>query len=133
MTVGFRRALRASSAALVAAAALAFPSCNVVDDIDDAFKTCHDWQVRLLNDEQSIGSVHIIGPEETATEETLLASGQSRSITLCLELGHEYSFRVIAKDGSTLAAAKCAASRSHYDGITLAVDWTPIGVRCINW
>jgi hypothetical protein len=77
--------------------------------------------------------VHLLGPNESATSETLLESGKSRSIVMCLELGHEYSFRVLSKDENTLASAKCPASRSRYDGITPTVDWTPIGLRCVNW
>lgn len=121
------------ASAIVALLALAIPGCKWIEDLEDDLSTCHDWTVRLTNDEQTLGSVHIIGPDEGARPDTLLVSGQSRSMVLCLDLGHGYSFRAESEDGAILAAVKCPASRRHYDGITPSVVWTPIGFRCIDW
>jgi len=121
------------AAAVVVGLALAVPGCRWFDNLDDELKTCHDWDVRLLNDEQTIDAVHIIGPNEGVRSDTLLDSGKSRTIVLCLDPGHDYNFRVESEDGRILAAIKCPVSSRHYDGITPTVAWTPIGLRCIDW
>jgi hypothetical protein len=122
-----------AGAATIVGLACALSSCDWLNEIDDRLKSCHDCEVRLVNDEQTIAPVHIIGPKEGVRTDTLLQSGQSRGLVLCLDLGHGYNFRVESEDGRELAAVKCPASRSSYDGITPSVVWTPIGLRCIDW
>jgi hypothetical protein len=111
----------------------AVSGCDWFDDVENRLKTCHDHQVLLVNDEQTIDAVHIIGPDEGVRTDTLLKSGQTRTIFLCLDLGHEYRFRVESQDERELAAIKCPASRHSYDGVTPSVVWTPIGLRCVDW
>jgi hypothetical protein len=105
---------------------------QVADDIGDHLRSCHDATVRLVNDEQTLGPVSIIAPGEGAAPENLLQSGQSRKITMCLNLGDSYGFRAIASD-QVLGIANCPASLAHYDTIDLQVRWTPVGFRCVNW
>jgi hypothetical protein len=133
MTEAPRLAVRASATAFLLTILLAVSGCNVVDDLAERLESCHDQDVLLLNDEQTIDAVHVLGPDEATAPTTFLQSGQSRKITQCLELGHEYPFRAVSEDLRLLASVKCPVSRRNYDGITPTVSWTPIGFRCINW
>jgi hypothetical protein len=116
--------------------ALAGSSCGWLDDVEDSIedhlKSCHDWTVTLVNDEQTLGPAHIIGPKESPLAENLLQSGQSREISLCLELGRSYGFRAVLDD-KLLGVVNCPASRRHYDNIDVEVRWTPVGFRCVSW
>jgi hypothetical protein len=111
---------------------LATPSCRFLDQLWDRTESCHDTKIVLTNDEQTLSDVFIIGPDEPVVEELRLASGKSREITLCVEIGHNYRFRVF-RDGTLLVASHCPASRRQYENTKPEVRWTPAGLLCVGW
>jgi len=114
------------------AAGLSSSGCRFLEQLWDRTEGCHDTQVVLLNDEQTLGDAFIIGPNEPVTEAQRLHSGQSREITLCLEIGHAYRFNVFV-DTVLVAVARCPASQRQYENTKPSVAWTPAGLRCIGW
>ncbi len=98
----------------------------------DFLETCHDVRVNVVNSQQTIQPVNIAAPGEDFTPETLLASGASRQIVLCLDRGESVKFRA-AKDGQVLAIARCVADQSSYEGSSVSVVWTLQGFLCQGW
>jgi hypothetical protein len=131
-----RSALYLKRGALVRlAAVLCFssPACLNLDDyLSDRFKTCEDVRVALVNSEQTRSAYYVLGPGERATHEKLLDSGGSRTLVMCLEIGHGYKFRAETDDG-VVGVGQCPASRRSYEGVTVSVVWTPVGFQCVNW
>jgi hypothetical protein len=119
--------------ALLAALALACAGCDgVADYLTNRFKTCEDVRVDLVNSEQSRFPIHITGPGESRTAATLLQSGQSRSISLCLERGDRKRF-LAANDAEVVATVNCVAFKASYEGSFVRVLWTPAGLVCQDW
>ena len=110
--------------ALVAAAA----GCGFFE----RFKSCRDVRVRVVNSQQTLSAVNIAAPGEDFTPETLLESGASREIVLCLDRGESVKFRA-AKDGQVLGIARCVADQSSYEGTSVTVLWTLQGFLCQGW
>lgn len=109
------------------------PACLNVDDyLSDRFKTCEDVRVALVNSEQTRGAYYVLGPGERATHEKLLDSGDSRTLLMCLDIGHGYKFRA-ETDERVVGVGQCPASRRSYEGILVSVVWTPVGFQCVNW
>jgi hypothetical protein len=123
--------LRCTTLGLVFAG-LGMSGCRFLDQLWDRTEGCNNTQIVLLNDEQTISDAFIVGPSEPVLEEMRLHSGQSREITLCLEIGHAYRFRVYV-DSVQVAVGQCAASRRQYENTKPTVAWTPVGLRCIGW
>jgi hypothetical protein len=112
---------------------LSGPACLNVDDyLSDRFKTCEDVSVELINSEQTRGAYYVLGPGERATHEKLLQSGESRTLVMCLEIGHGYKFRAETNE-RVVGVGKCPASRRSYESIMVSVVWTPVGFQCVNW
>jgi hypothetical protein len=125
-----RLTLRLAALALLA---LPWAGCGYVED---AFKTCEDVPVDLVNSPQTVASFHIVTEEESPSSANLLESGASRRIQMCLDKGYRKSFRVFrANDFSSgsLANVYCVASKSSYESVVPRVVWTPVGLRCENW
>jgi hypothetical protein len=116
----------------ILATSLGSLGCRFLEQLWDHTEGCHDTQIVLLNDEQTLGDAFIIGPNEPVTEAQRLHSGQSREITLCLEIGHAYRFNVYV-DSVLVAVARCPASQRQYENTKPSVAWTPAGLRCIGW
>src|SRR5437764_1292179 len=89
-------------------------ACGVFDDLDDRFKSCRDTPVDLINSEQTVEEVHIVGPDEFINEDNHMKSGASRTISMCIERGDRVKFRV-ERDGDIIAMVNCVASRSSYE------------------
>jgi len=106
--------------------------CGIFDDLSDRFKTCDDTPVVLVNSQQTRVAVNIAGPEEEFKPENELESGQSRTISLCLEKGNRKRFRVL-ENGVVVVALNCVASRSSYEARSVRVVWTPTGLLCQDW
>lgn len=122
-------------ARLAALAALALPGAGC-GYLEDAFKTCQDVQVDLVNSPQTVASFHIVTEDESPSAANLLESGASRRIQMCLDKGYRKKFRVFrANDFSPgpLADAFCVAGKSSYESVLPRVVWTPVGLRCENW
>ncbi len=100
--------------------------------LHDRLKSCDDVDVRLINDEQTLGAYNLVGPDESPSTDNLVASGAERRRSMCLELGHSQRFRAL-QDGTLASAAQCMPSRSGYEGVDVRVRWTPIGFICENW
>lgn len=116
--------------ALVGLAAMA-AACGY---LEDRFKTCEDVPVDLINNDQTLGPVHVLGPGETATSETLLQSGQSRRVFMCLQKGQTQRFRAqLPDDAQPVATLNCVASLASYESARPRVLWTPVGLRCEDW
>jgi hypothetical protein len=118
--------------ALKAAAVCLGLSASSCDYLEDRFKTCDDVVVVLVNSEQTRGTYHLTGPDEVAANENLVESGASRTIGLCLDLGHSYRFRAM-QDGRVVGTVQCPASRTDYEAVDVRVIWTPVGFQCFNW
>lgn len=119
--------------AVLALLALPWAGCGY---LEDAFKTCQDVPVDLVNSPQTIASFHIVTEDEAPTSANLLESGASRRIQMCLDKGYRKNFRVFrANDFSSgsLANVSCVASKSSYESAVARVVWTPVGLRCENW
>lgn len=102
--------------------------------LQNRLKTCEDTSVDLINDEQTLGPIHLLGPEEAPSAQTLLQSGQARRITQCLDKGDVKRFRAQQPNETTpVATANCAASLASYETARPRVRWTPIGLRCESW
>ena len=91
-------------------------------------------QVDLLNSEQSIDPVGILADGEQPFAEAVLASGSSRSLSLCVERGDAKRFRAL-RGAAVLAVANCVVSRAPYEYETAVarVVWDPRGLVCENW
>lgn len=114
---------------------LAFSAASC-DWLQDRFRTCGHLQVDLTNSMQSIGPVHVLAHEELASDATLLASGSSRRILLCVERGDAKRFRALTSNGlQTLAVSNCTVSRGRYEyeATISRVVWYPSGLACENW
>ncbi len=102
--------------------------------LEDRFKTCQDTPVELINSDQTLGSIHLLAEGESATAETLLRSGQTRRVFLCLDRGQSERFRAQAEnDPQPVAASNCVATQSTYESARPRVLWTPVGLRCEGW
>lgn len=102
--------------------------------LDDRFKTCQDTPVDLINSEQTLRAVHVLGPAESASAATLLESGQSRRTVLCLDKGQTQHFRAqLANDPQPVATVNCVVSLASYESARPRVIWTPVGLRCEGW
>ncbi len=104
------------------------------DYIQDRFRSCGHLRVDLINDPQAGSSVYILVEGESPTLDRLLASGASRQLVLCVELGDRKRFRVI-RDGDPVAVANCVVSKARYEYETsiARVIWYPSGLACENW
>jgi hypothetical protein len=107
--------------------------CDGIGDyLTNRFKTCDDVRADLINSEQSRFPVYLTGPGEEATQETLLQSGQKRSISVCLERGDAKRF--LAHDPtSVIGTINCVAFKASYEGSFVQVIWSPAGFICQNW
>jgi hypothetical protein len=123
---------RACLAPLAVLACLALTGCPLFGDLQDRLGTCHDTAVLLVNSEQTIETVHILVDDELATPESRLESGETRTVSMCLERGRGYRFRA-ESDTRLLATVKCPASLVRYEGETPSVVWTPVGFQCVDW
>ena len=97
---------------------------------------CEGLRVDILNSDQSLRPVQVIGPDEFPGQEKVLAPGQQRRIVPCVRVGDRQSFRVLPADGSeTLANATCVVSRSgtNIQEAVARVVWDPRGLVCENW
>lgn len=102
--------------------------------LEDRFKTCQDTPVDLVNSDQTRGAAHVLAPGESATAQTLLESGQSRRIFMCLDKGQTQRFRAqLPGDPQPVATVNCVASQSSYESTRPRVLWTPVGLRCESW
>jgi len=115
--------------AIVLAAVVAAPGC---DYLKDRTKTCQDIRVDIVNSQQTLAPIAIAGPGETFTSESVLASGASRTITLCVEKGDREEFRA-SLDGVVVAVARCVVERTPDEGGSSRVVWTLQGFLCQNW
>lgn len=122
---------RSGLAAAAVLGALLYPGC---DWVQDRFRQCGHMRVDLVNDEQSIVPVAILGEDEQPFAEAVLASGASRQRLLCVERGDAKRFRVM-RGSDTLATANCVVSRARYEYETTVarVVWDPRGLACENW
>jgi len=119
---------------LLAALSLGSAGCNgIADYLTNRFKTCEDVRVELINSEQGRFPIHITGPGESRTAATLLESGQSRSISLCLERGDAKRFLAAADDTQVMAAVNCVAFKASYEDSFVKVVWSPAGLLCQDW
>jgi len=123
---------RTLGAACVAVAALGILGCDVFDDLDDRFKTCEDTIVTLTNDPQTRETVSMIGPGEVFTDQSVLESGHSRQISLCLEEGDRKQFQV-RRNGELVKSVNCVASLASYVAVKPTVVWIKDDVRCDKW
>jgi hypothetical protein len=102
--------------------------------LDDRFKTCQDTPVDLINSEQTLGPIHLLAEGESAISETLLQSGQTRRVFLCLDKGQSERFRAQqVNDPQPVAASNCVATQADYESARPRVLWTPVGLRCEGW
>jgi hypothetical protein len=110
-------------------------ACGLDGVFHDRLKTCGDAAVDLVNSEQAQAAVHIAGPAESFTAETLLASGASRRLVLCLERGDRKVFRAGDRDGHTIGIVTCVATRTRdqYQASVARVVWGPLGFACEDW
>lgn len=117
--------------ALAALAALLFSGC---DWVQDRFRQCGHMAVELLNSDQSIDPVAILAEGEQPSQEAVLASGASRTLSLCVERGDAKRFRAV-RGGGTLAIANCVVSRARYEyeSTVARVVWDARGLACENW
>jgi hypothetical protein len=123
------RAARACAHLLLLVLALATPGCKW---LHDHLKSCDDVDVRLINDEQTLRTYNLVGPDESPSDDNLVPSGAERRRRMCLELGHSQRFRAF-QDSTLVSAAQCMPSRADYDSVDVRVRWTPIGFICENW
>lgn len=132
-TTGGRRRRGPARAALLIVIAAGF-TAGACGFLEDRFKTCEDTPVDLVNSDQTRAPVHILGPAESATNETLLQSGQERRIFQCLQKGEVKRFRAQAlNDTQPVATANCVASQASYEAARPRVVWTQVGLRCEGW
>ncbi len=118
-------------ALLLAGMALSAAGCGY---LEDRLKTCQDTPVELINSDQTLGPIHLLAPGESATSETLLQSGQTRRVFLCLDRGGSQRFRAQQSgDPQPVAASNCVATRATYEAARPRVLWTPVGLRCEGW
>lgn len=102
--------------------------------IRDRFKECRDTGVDLVNSPQTTGPIHIVGPNERATNDTILQSGFSRRTTQCLERGDGRKYRAIPVGSiEPIAIVNCVAGQASYEGTVLEVVWTVRGFSCPGW
>jgi hypothetical protein len=105
------------------------------DWLQNRFKTCRDIRVDLVNSEQTLGPVHVTGPSEGFSQETLLASGATRQISMCVERGDSEKFRAATETFQVLGVGNCVVGQSlyNYEAITPRVTWTLYGFLCEGW
>jgi len=102
--------------------------------LEDRFKTCRDTRVDLVNSDQSLAAMHIVGPNERATDATLLEPRQTRRTMQCLERGDTRKYRAIPPgQWDPVAIVNCVAANASYEGDVLEVVWTVRGFRCEGW
>lgn len=119
-----RPRVRASLLALT----LAWPACDGLE--------CEGLRVDILNSDQSLRAVQLIGPDEFPGENKVLRPGEERRIVPCVRVGDRRQFRALTADGSeTLAVANCVVSRSgeNIRNAVARVVWDPRGLVCENW
>ncbi len=107
--------------------------CGVLDHAARIVNDCTSTPVTLLNSQQTLGPIHLVGPDEVPGPGDRLSSGAARELWLCLSEGRSFEFRAIDDGGAVVGTAKCAASRDDYLGANARVVWTPGGLRCENW
>ena len=93
---------------------------------------CQETRVQLVNSQQSVQTVNLVGPEEGAGPGNVLAPGQTRDIMLCLQKGGAQEFRAISQ-GQLIGSVRCVAQSSSYDGAAVQVLWTFEGFICQGW
>ena len=125
------RAVGGRVVAALMGAGLAGGGCEYVQD---RFRSCGQLHVDLVNSQQTLGPVNLVYEEEPVTAETLLVSGASRRVALCVEKGDRKRFRAL-RAGQVLGAANCVVTRSRweYDFSVAKVIWAPLGFDCENW
>jgi hypothetical protein len=102
------------------------------DFFRDHLKTCRDTRVQIVNSQQTLSPIAIAGPNEDFTAESVLASGASRSIGLCLDRGDRAEFRA-SRDHVVIASISCVVIASPGENVTPSVVWTLQGFRCEGW
>jgi hypothetical protein len=104
------------------------------DLVEDHLRTCGSLRVDLTNSQQARLPVHLAAENESFSADTLLASGASRRIVLCVERGDRKAFRAM-RDGDVIGATTCVVSkaRQEYESSIARVIWAPGGFRCENW
>lgn len=120
--------MRVRTIAVIVGLALVGAGCDALE--------CEGLRVEIVNSDQSLRPVQIIGPDEFPGQEKVLAPGQQRRIVPCVRVGDRKSFRVLTADGSeTLANATCVVSRSgtNIQEAVARVVWDPRGLVCENW
>jgi hypothetical protein len=104
------------------------------DWLDDRFKTCRDVRVDLLNSQQTLDPIHLVGPDESFDSSNRLESGASRSLVQCLEKGDRKKFRAGSLNGDTIGLVTCVAEKSSYEGQPVPqVVWFTTGFECLDW
>src|SRR5262249_9356239 len=114
---------------LVLLALAATPGCHFWKNLT---KTCQDIRVDISNSEQSLDAIAIVGPGAPFTADKVLASGQSRSLMLCVDKGDREEFRA-SREGVIVAVARCAVVQTPEEGGSASVVWTLQGFLCQNW
>jgi hypothetical protein len=107
--------------------------CGLLDNLAETLDGCTSAPVTLVNSQQTLEAVHLVGPDEIVGEGNRLTSGASRQIWLCLGEGRSYAFQAVNDAGVVVGSAKCASGQDEYPGIEVRVVWTPVGLRCENW
>ena len=104
------------------------------DFVEDHLRTCGSLRVDLTNSQQARLPVHLAAETESFSADTLLVSGASRRIVLCVERGDRRAFRAL-RDGEVIGATTCVVSkaRHEYESSIARVIWAPGGFRCENW
>ena len=106
----------------------ALPACHYLEK----YKTCRDVRVELVNSQQTIAAVSIAAPGEDFTPQTLLVSGASREVILCLDKGDVVKFRA-AVNGQEVGVARCVTTQTSYEATSVSVIWTLQGFVCQGW
>jgi hypothetical protein len=104
------------------------------DWLENRFKTCKDVRVDLVNSQQTLGPIHIAGPDESVTAQNRLESGDSRALVLCLERGDRKRFRAADENGNLVGLVTCVSGKASYEGQpTPRVVWFTTGFACEDW
>jgi hypothetical protein len=98
----------------------------------EKYKSCRDVVVHVVNSEQTLSAVNIAIPGEDFGPQTLLQSGQTRDVILCMDRGQTAKFQA-AQNGTVLGIARCTANQSSYEGTSVTVIWTLQGFFCQGW
>ncbi len=99
----------------------------------EKYKSCRDVLVHIVNSEQTLGPIDIVSPvDDDFAPQTLLQSGQTRDVVLCLDRGETAKFKAEA-EGQEVAIVRCTANQASYEGSSVSVIWTLQGFYCQGW